>query len=111
MIPPVMLPDKLLIRAYYSTGHKVWKDTCAGGEQDDFEEHVFDWHNFEKECARRGFLTLSLDRFNKPSRIFGQKRSDIEEPSFYSKRFYHQVFVIDRPKPEPPVIDDYILIE
>lgn len=62
------------------------------GECIGFEKLLDDWAKWENEYAKRGFRTVSLDRFiefggyGKPiDDIIGQKRYEREEPVFHAQ--------------------------
>ena len=101
-----MLPDNWVEKSYLAAGAE-FGDAVSYifmGEGYDFKQLLKKWESWEEEYARRGYRTISLDRFvdlggyGRPvSDLIYKKREEKEEPIFHSK-IYREKFLGKVPK-------------
>ncbi len=91
-----LLSDSSVEKKYVAAGALFGGDVSYiyMGECMCFEGHLDKWGEWEKEYSRRGYRTISLDKFidlggyNKPINNFiGQKREQGEEPIFHAELY------------------------
>jgi len=96
-----LLRDSTVEKKYVKSG-AIFGDVVSYlpmGECIGFEGLLKNWENWEKEYARRGYRTVSLDRFvnlggyNKSiDDVIGQKR-ELEEESIFHAKIYRENFL------------------
>jgi len=96
-----LLRDSTVEKKYVKSG-AIFGDVVSYlpmGECIGFEKFLGKWESWEKEYVRRGYRTISLDRFiefgghGKPiDDIIGQKREQEEEPIFHAQ-IYREKFL------------------
>jgi len=89
-----LLKDKTVEKIYLKVGGAFGcdsSDVATMGECTFFKIHLNRWGNWEKEYAKRGFRTISLDKFidyggyGKPiTNLVGIKREKNENPVFHA---------------------------
>lgn len=90
-----LLPDSLVEKIYMEAGRcygNVVSYLPIAGVSVNMNSLFRKWEKWEKEYARRGFITVSLDRFvefggydNPIDDIIGKRREEGEKPILYSE--------------------------
>jgi hypothetical protein len=111
-----LLPDSIVKKRYVSNG-AFFGDAVSYlylGESGNMKQLLKAWGRWENEWAKRGYRTISLDRFvelggyGKPiDDVLGQRRDEGEEPVFHAQ-IYRENFL---GKIKPPLEIGEVIVE